>query len=384
MESLTKAEKIALLDKKLMEAKEGKDIAFTYEETKKLYGRLHSAVNGDGEGPQKAKEKLQEIACLPTGKEKAKRALLNAWPGPYFHMKAQWLPFYYCTVQFMQTCCLLRIKHPEFDQAFWEVVETLTTTSSRKKIVAWLSKAQVKEKYGDESGEMMLVLPSRKHPKNPKIMQFADCDDIAIMEVAKGSMKSVKTAQKLDKDQVAGLADSLNLAVDDDLMEDAQNDFQNDSQAPENMEACMLPTHLKRALKNKEPRDPQDPEAEEEPAKKMGPLDKLSVFGEDEEDVAYTKAKKMGVMMTNIKLKLSQALELGKKARYQPDPRLKKEAQDSLKALAAQITVLEQLLVQKNAKVVKIQALVQRSADVYKEANRVTLSLSALNKNTEK
>ena len=278
----------------------------------------------------------------------------------------------------------LRIKHPEFDQSFWEVVETLTTTSSRKKVVVWLSKAQVKEKYGDEADEMMQVLPSRKHPKNARIMQFADCDDIATMEVSKNSSKSVKSTRKLDKEQTAGLSDGLNLMVDDDLLEDAQNNFQNDSQATENMDVRMLPTHLKRALKNKEPLDPDDPEAQEDPPKKQGPLDKLSVVGDDEEDVAYTKAKEMGVMMTSIKLKLSQTMENSKKARYQPDPRLKKEAQDSLKGLAAQIAALEQLLVQKNAKVAKIQAIVQKSADVYKEASRVTSSLLALNKNTEK
>ena len=263
------------------------------------------------------------------------------------------------------------------------MIDTLTSTSSRKKVVLWLSKAQVKEKYGDEADAMMEVLPSRKHPKNPKVQQYADCDDIATMEISKGSTKAVKTTKRLDRDQVAGLTDSLNLTVDDDLMEDARNDFQNDSQAPEKMDVCLLPTHLKRALKNKEPKDPDDPEAPEEP-KKLGPLDKLSVFGEDEEDVAYAKAKKMGVMMGNIKLKLSQALEGSKKARYQPDPRLKKEAQDSLKALVAQSTALEQLVVQRNSKLVKIQAIVQRSADVHKEATRVTSSLLALNRNTEK
>ena len=264
------------------------------------------------------------------------------------------------------------------------MIDTLTATSSRKKIVAWLSKAQVKEKYGDEADAMMEVLPSRKHPKNPKVQQYADCDDVATMEISKGSTKSVKSSKRLDKDQVAGLTDSLNLTVDDELMEDAQNDFQNDAQAPEKLDLRLLPTHLKRALKNRESQDPDDPEAPEVQPKKLGPLDKLSVCGEDEEDVAYSKAKKMGVMMANIKLKLSQALEGSKKARYQPDPRLKKEAQDSLKALAAQSTALEQLLVQKNSKLVKIQALVQRSADVYKEATRVTAGLLALNKNTEK
>ena len=207
------------------------------------------------------------------------------------------------------------------------MIETLTSTSSRKKVVLWLSKAQVKEKCGAEADAMMEVLPSRKRPKNPKVQQYADCDDNATMEISKGSTKAVKTTKRLDRDQVAGLTDSLNL-TDDDFIEDAQNDFQNDSQAPEKMDVCLLPAHLKRAPKNKEPKDPDDPEAPEEP-KKLGPLDKLSVFGEDEEDVAYAKAKKMGVMMGNVKLKLSQALEGSKKARYQPDPRLKKEAQDS-------------------------------------------------------
>ena len=79
MEALTKAEKIALLDAKLLDAKAGKPVEFTYEETKKLYGRMHSAVQQVGEGPEKAKERLDEIALLPKGKEKAKRAVLNAW-----------------------------------------------------------------------------------------------------------------------------------------------------------------------------------------------------------------------------------------------------------------------------------------------------------------
>jgi len=82
VEALTKAEKIALLDAKLLEAKAGKPVEFTYEETKKLYGRMHSAVQQVGDGPTKAREKLEEIALLPQGKEKAKRAVLNAWFEP--------------------------------------------------------------------------------------------------------------------------------------------------------------------------------------------------------------------------------------------------------------------------------------------------------------
>ena len=92
MESLTRAEKIAILDKKLLDAKAGKDIAFTYEENKKLYGRLNTAVNGPGEGPARAREALDEIQNLPKGKEKAKRALLNAWPGSYFSLTNIVLP----------------------------------------------------------------------------------------------------------------------------------------------------------------------------------------------------------------------------------------------------------------------------------------------------
>lgn len=84
VEAMTKAEKIALLDRKLVAAKEGNPVEFSYEERKKLYGRMYSAVNQGGDAASQAREKLDEIALLPKGKEKAKRALLNAWPEPYF------------------------------------------------------------------------------------------------------------------------------------------------------------------------------------------------------------------------------------------------------------------------------------------------------------
>lgn len=83
MNELSRSETIALLDQKLVQARAGEDVTFSAEETRKLYGRLHSAVAGGSEGAVSAKAKLAEIEQLPRGKEKLKRGLLHAWPLPH-------------------------------------------------------------------------------------------------------------------------------------------------------------------------------------------------------------------------------------------------------------------------------------------------------------
>ncbi len=72
-----------------------------------------------------------------------------------------------------------RIRDPLFGQSFWSMCETIESVNSRKKKVRWLTKKQLQDKFGEESEIMEEPLPKRKHPKNPKVFQWMDCDDMA-------------------------------------------------------------------------------------------------------------------------------------------------------------------------------------------------------------
>jgi hypothetical protein len=350
--AVSKAEKIKILDAKLKQAMSGDEVDFTVEETRKLYGRMHTAVNKDAPAATKAREAIEEIEDMKKGKDAAKKGVLRAW-----------------------------IKDPQFGTAFWQQLDSLTTLNCRKKKAQWLSKAQVVTKYGDEADEIMKSLPSRKHPKAPKVKQWMDVDDIATLEVQKAKVMQHKGESKLDGNQTKGLLDAMDgLEMDDDALDETFDGFKSSEQDPAKISVNNLPAHIKRMLKAAE--TPVDGEPAEKGTKKAAWEDKVSVAAGDDDDVAHTKVKKMASMVVTLKLKIQQELHKSKKARYQPDPKLMKESTNVLGSFTKLAGVLEAMLVQGCAgQISKIKKQLEIAAVEYKEGQRILTSLQGLNKN---
>ena len=81
LEQLSKNDKIKSLDEKLAAARRGEEVEFTADETRKLYGRVHTALKGTTESSTKAAEVMEEAQSMTKGKDAAKKAILNAWCG---------------------------------------------------------------------------------------------------------------------------------------------------------------------------------------------------------------------------------------------------------------------------------------------------------------
>ncbi len=351
-EAVSKAAKIKILDAKLKLAMTGADVEFSADETRKLYGRMHTAVNkGTSPGAAKAQEAMAEIDELKKGKDAAKKGVLRAW-----------------------------IKDPQFGAAFWQQLDSLTTLNSRKKKALWLSKAQMITKYGDEAEEMMKSLPVRKHPKAPKVKQWMGVDDIATMEVQKAKVLQHKGESKVDSNQTKGLLDAMDgIELDDDALDDAFDGYKSSEQDPSKLSINNMPAHVKRMLKAAE--TPEENPGEKAP-KKAAWEDKVSIAGGDDDDVAQAKVKKMVSLVVALKLKIQQELHKSKKARYQPDPKLCKESNNVLVSFTKLAGVLEAMLVQGCAgNINKIKKQLEISAVEYKEGQRILSSLQGLNKN---
>ena len=77
--TMTKAEKIALLNDKVERDRRGEPVEYTYDDTRCLYGRFQTALRAPQEGSSKAREELAKIEQEGKGKEAKKRAMLRAW-----------------------------------------------------------------------------------------------------------------------------------------------------------------------------------------------------------------------------------------------------------------------------------------------------------------
>ena len=80
--SMTKSEKVALLNAKVEKDRAGEPQTYTYDETRCLYGRFQTALKGSTEGSMKAQGEMEKINQEGRGKEAKKRTLLRAWCVP--------------------------------------------------------------------------------------------------------------------------------------------------------------------------------------------------------------------------------------------------------------------------------------------------------------
>ena len=269
----------------------------------------------------------------------------------------------------------LRIKNPDFDAAFWETVDSLTVTSSRKKEAKCLTKKQVLDKYDEDAEEMLATLPSRRHPSNKKIQQWLDTDEIATISVDRGSAKSTRTSKKLDKDQALGVQDAMDFAMDDETMDDVADGFKSSAVLHHSLaDKSALPSHIRRALlaKHKEPGEPDK--------KNAMATDKRSVNGDNLLATANKKLCRLLGLCNGLKLRLRTAAEDAKKARYPSDQSLLKEVRQSVTCLGSAAEALEKNMVERKATVQMIRKAVELRVKDYQEASRLLALLANLHK----
>ena len=198
--ALAKLEKMQLLDEKMVEFKNsnGNINRFNYDDHKKLYGRLRSALSSERE----AFQLMESVERSGRGKDAKKKALLYAW-----------------------------IKDPSFGSAFWTMVQGVELNNKVQKEAKWATKKELSDKYGDELEEMLAAnaFPRKRTPVNNKFWLYLDNHDSSIMEVNKFKTYAASQSQTLDKDQAPALMEAfetLDCLDDDDAFLGANEDWQ--------------------------------------------------------------------------------------------------------------------------------------------------------------
>lgn len=122
-----------------------------------------------------------------------------------------------------------RIKDKTFGANFFNMIQGLTTSSSKGVDVRWKTKKQLEDIFGEEAGQMMVALPTRAHPSCASVKQWRLPEDYSNMQVKQTKEYKVTGATKISGDQTEALQDAMNMNMDEEFMRAFEKDFEDPS-----------------------------------------------------------------------------------------------------------------------------------------------------------
>ena len=122
-----------------------------------------------------------------------------------------------------------RIKDKTFGANFFNMIQGLTTSSSKGVDVRWKTRKQLEDIFGEDTPEMMQSLPSRPHPSCAKVQQWRLPEDYTNMQVKQTKEYKVTGATKISGDQTEALQEAMSMNMDEEFMRAFEKDFDDPS-----------------------------------------------------------------------------------------------------------------------------------------------------------
>ena len=368
-ENLAKQETMPL--KKKMElyrdGKLGLD-KFSHNETKAMWGQCHTAVDQN-----------KEASALWSSIIKEKNPKLN---------KNKFLKSW--------------LKDPSMGKTFWRCQTTMSLLTTRTHEGHWKTQKQMFDKYGQDCDEMKSCLPKRKHPSNPRVIQWLDMDEKIMTAWQNGKVWAHEQKKEVKGSQSQMLKDALSMEMDDDMVHNMSTNMADVSSEEQEGEKKQEEEEEDEEEEKAEPQDPV-PKSKNKKGKGKGKDKQPKKTKKDNKDgsetvaskktmaermtedvdqsaVALQKAKKMLGLQNNLITSLKQAEYLNKKCKYQADKKLKTDVGKNLQEMDKAKDKIQSLVVEgaKNVKATKKE--LEAACLVYENASKVLSLMKKLNK----
>lgn len=285
---------------------------------------------------------------------------------------------------------LLRIKSNGFNATFWNEMTGITTSKSRTKESVWLSMKELQDKFGSEAATMATALSKRRNPQCRQMFEYLYTSEKSTLGVVQFTERKTSGATKTSAPQHASLTKSLNMEMGDDMLEDAMEGFQAPAaDCDDDLDMSALQVHAKGGNKRARLEDFDDADkrsmasgqgtimkSTKEKKKDWG--DKFEMTSED--DDGFQKCTVMHGELSKL-LQHMQAAEFEtKKAKYQPDPMLKKDLKASQEVITKLVAQLNTFVIQKQATKIKVKQVLVLAVGHFKDGTDLLTKLRALNK----
>lgn len=264
------------------------------------------------------------------------------------------------------------MKDPKFTSSFWSEVEGLVLTNTKSKETHWKTYKELSDKFGDETEAMMAVLPQRRHPQNPKVLQWMVMDDRSSLAAQHFKKSQISGSSKLEQNQVKTIKDALsNTTMDDsmmDMLESSQKDIDLDSKMDE-LDMQELPPWLKKL---------SDAGSKSSDKGKKASMEEKFVL--KEEDTGFDKVVKLEGMVRKLLTGCQTEEYAMKSSKYKVDGQLKKDFSTTKSDLKKLEEELHTVAIRKNASKKKIQDMLIRGCQLYRQSEELLKKVQALNK----
>lgn len=247
-------------------------------------------------------------------------------------------------------------------------------TNSKFKDSHWKVFKELQDKFGDDTEAMMAVLPKRKHPQNPRVLQWLVLDDRSRLAATHFKKSQLSGSIKVDQAQGKALKDAFGeITMDESMMEQLENshkDMELDSKIEE-LDVQELPPWIKKIS------DACSKTSEK--GKKVSMEDKFRL---EEGDAGFDKLTKLESLVRKLLTACQSEEFASKSSKYKVDGKLKKDflaCKTDLKALEEEVHMA---IVKKSASKKKVQDMLIRGCQLYKVGDDLLKKVLALNKGT--
>lgn len=283
---------------------------------------------------------------------------------------------------------LLRIKGNGFNASFWHEMTGITTSKSRTKESVWLSMKELQDKFGVEAATMATALPKRRNPLCRQLLEYLYTSEKSSMGVVQFTERKTSGATKTTSAQHASLTKSLNMNMDDDMLEDAMEGFQDHADGDDGLDMAALAPPPKGNNKKSKMEEGEDMDkksmASGQGTIMKGTKDKKKDWGDkfeitSEDDDGFLKCNVMHGELSKLLQNMQAAEFETKKAKYQPDPMLKKDLKAAQETITKLVAQLNTFVIQKQATKVKVKQVLVLAVGHFKDGTELLIKLRALN-----